>query len=398
MNFLNDVWNSFFEVPRKTTKKKKRGKRAAAPDTNFAEYTEAFVRDKPYEWDKKRTQQVLKNKAKIAIEKRREVHPPPKAPKISQKPVSKARKARAARQKPDARIEAPAVDDQTPDEKAVKMPPSSELNERVEEAVARADKIAKSLPPPKTRLIFQPILITGLHRKLLYLNPGDEKIQMAVYSIENGVELPSWASSFYKLLSVQAGRLHFDVRENKSLPFAFSDDKRRWVKRLYFNPRKPSTIQPITDELRSKYCNITKKNVQKILRTIETYQLNFMRRRPPKVLGRMNLEHPGILAIDMFFPSKLLGWRRMNCLACMDTWSRFCRCYALPRKDFASVEMALGLFLQEFSALGHLPRRILADKGTDLSAAKKVMEVYRQKGDKQGPLVLHSQTGTHKYH
>ena len=150
MNFLNDVWNSFFEVPRKTTKKKKRGKRAAAPDTNFAEYTEAFVRDKPYEWDKKRTQQVLKNKAKIAIEKRREVHPPPKAPKISQKPVSKARKARAARQKPDARIEAPAVDDQTPDEKAVKMPPSSELNERVEEAVARADNREVATTPQNT--------------------------------------------------------------------------------------------------------------------------------------------------------------------------------------------------------------------------------------------------------
>ena len=115
--------------------------------------------------------------------------------------------------------------------------------------------------------------------------------------------------------------------------------------------------------------------------------------RPPKVLGRMNLTAPGILAIDMFFPSKLLGWRKMNCLACMDTWSRFCRVYALPKKDFASVEAALTLFVQEFVALGHLPRRCLADKGTDLSAAKKVMEKFRLARDK-GPMVLHSQTGT----
>ena len=108
----------------------------------------------------------------------------------------------------------------------------------------------------------------------------------------------------------------------------------------------------------------------------------------------MNLTQPGILAIDMFFPSKLLGWRKMNCLACMDTWSRFCRCYALPKKDFKSVERALTMFLQEFTALGHLPRRILADKGSDLAAAKKCMEKYRKKKDGAGPLVLHSATGT----
>ena len=108
----------------------------------------------------------------------------------------------------------------------------------------------------------------------------------------------------------------------------------------------------------------------------------------------MTLTQPGILACDMFFPSKLLGWRKMNCLAVMDTWSRFCRCYALPTKDFKSVERALTMFCQEFAALGHLPRRMLADRGSDLAAAKKVMETYRLKKDRDVPLVLHSATGT----
>ena len=176
--------------------------------------------------------------------------------------------------------------------------------------------------------------------------------------------------------------------------FAFRHENRKAVKKLYFDPKKPSTIQPITDLLRKKYCNITKRDVTYILRTFETYQLNFGRRRPPKVLGRMNLKNPGVLACDMFFPSKLYGWRKMNCLAVMDTWSRFCRCYALPTKDKKSVIQALTLFCSEFAAHGHLPRRMLADKGSDLRGAYDVMEMYRQARDKNYPMVLHSHTGT----
>ena len=85
-----------------------------------------------------------------------------------------------------------------------------------------------------------------------------------------------------------------------------SDQKRSLVKRLYFNPKKASTIQPITDDLRKQFCNITKRDVTRILKTFETYQRNFMRHRPPKVLGRMVLTQPGILACDMFFPENEL--------------------------------------------------------------------------------------------
>ena len=96
----------------------------------------------------------------------------------------------------------------------------------------------------------------------------------------------------------------------------------------------------------------------------------------------------------MFFPSKLLGWVKMNCLTIMDTWSRFVRVYALPKKDLKSQEAAFTLFTNEFTALGHIPRRMLADRGSDLRGAVPVMETYRLARDKNNPMVLHSATGT----
>ena len=245
----------------------------------------------------------------------------------------------------------------------------------------------------KKRLIFQPKLMPGIQKRLLFCNPGDESIQLAHYAVVKQVELPPWAKPFGKVLSADHDTLFFKVH-NRELPFAWSYQKRKAVKQCYFHPKRASTIQPITDELREKYCNITKRDVTRILRTLETYQRNFRRMRPPKVLGRMNLSQPGILACDMFFPSKTLGWRKMNCLSVMDTWSRFVRCYALPKKDKDSQIAAFTLFTNEFTALGHIPRRMLADKGSDLAGAKVVMEKYRLARDKNGPMVLHSATGT----
>ena len=237
--------------------------------------------------------------------------------------------------------------------------------------------------------------MSGIQKRLLFINPGDESIQMAHYAVVQNVELPPWAKPFRQRLSADHDTLFFRVKD-REVPFAWSFQKRKAVKHNYFHPKKPSTIQPICDALREKYCNVTKRDVTRILRTLETYQRNFRRMKPPKVLGRMNLSQPGILACDMFFPSKLLGWRKptMNCLSVMDTWSRFVRCYALPKKDLKSQEAAFILFMNEFTALGHIPRRMLADKGTDLNGAKPVMERYRTARDKNGPMVLHSATGT----
>jgi len=54
------------------------------------------------------------------------------------------------------------------------------------------------------------------------------------------------------------------------------------------------------------------------------------------------------------------------------------------------VKKAMEKFMREFASLGHLPKIILCDKGTDLAPAKEVIEPYRTK---PGPMVLHSTTG-----
>ena len=127
------------------------------------------------------------------------------------------------------------------------------------------------------------------------------------------------------------------------------------MKRLYFAPKEPTGLQPITDALR-KYANVSRGDVSRILHSLETYQLNFGRRLAPKVLGRMSLLQPGIIAMDMFFPSAQLGWMKTGgCLTCMDCWSRYMHVYVLDSKKFDVVLKAMEAFLAEFSSYGFPP-------------------------------------------
>ena len=68
------------------------------------------------------------------------------------------------------------------------------------------------------------------------------------------------------------------------------------VKKLYFDPREPATIVPIASKLYKKWANINRRNVRVILQSLETYQLNRGRRRPPDIKNRMFLKNPGMLA------------------------------------------------------------------------------------------------------
>ena len=180
-------------------------------------------------------------------------------------------------------------------------------------------------------------------------------------------------------------------------PFATTEEKRKAVKALYFSPDEPSTIQPITDALRSKYVNIGRGNVRGILRSLETYQLNFRRRRPIKVMNRTLFKQPGILACDVFMPSKNLGFfGNRVVLVVMDVWSRFSRAYVAENKSAKLISQGIEAFVREFTSLGHLPRRMMADKGTDLGGWKNVdaiMERYRLPRDGDKPMVLRSVTG-----
>tara|TARA_B110000196_G_C21138312_1_gene662421 strand:+ start:210 stop:1625 length:1416 start_codon:yes stop_codon:yes gene_type:complete len=229
------------------------------------------------------------------------------------------------------------------------------------------------------------------HKHILFMNPGTQCIHDAMVAITNGAERPAWCK-YFKSLSVQNGKLMYGTKA-----FATSEEKRRLVKSKYFTPDEPSTIQPITDALRGKYCNISRSNVRNILRSLETYQLNFARRRPQKVNNTTIFKNPGVLACDVFMPSAKLGFfGKRICLTVMDVWSRFSRCYVIENKKAILVKQGIERFVKEFTSLGHLPRRMLCDKGTDLGGWKNVdaiMERYRLPRDKDQPMVLRSVTG-----
>ena len=102
--------------------------------------------------------------------------------------------------------------------------------------------------------------------------------------------------------------------------------------------------------------------------------------------NRFFMRNPGMIVMDMFFPSRKLGWAKTNVLVCADAWSRYTGVYAIDTKRKADVLKAMTDFLQDFASMGHVPRRILADKGTDMSAAYVVIERYRQYKDGNKPM------------
>ena len=273
------------------------------------------------------------------------------------------------------------------------------LNEAIEGPQERVNRIQTPAVKKKVRKNrqFYETTISKKRRHMLFMNPGTDKVLSARNALTSNTALPEWAIPFQGNLamsgddekSAEAPVLMFD-----GLQMATLEEKRVAVKRQYFDPKGFSTILPITDYLRTRFANITKGDVQRILRSLETYQRNFSRRRPPRVMGRMMLKNPGIIAMDMFFPTKkIAGWEgKWSCLTCMDCWSRYCHAYALPNKKFVTVEAAMTKFLQEFASFGFPPRRILSDKGSDMAAARKVMEKYRMHKDQNRPMVVHTQT------
>jgi len=264
-----------------------------------------------------------------------------------------------------------------------------------EDRVVRVQDRRKLVPIRK--LVMSKPQMSSKRKQMLFMNPGDEKIMQAVYALSQGARLPSWANKFANHLTVKGGRLYWRDSDRggvSEFPFATKGEKRTRVKACYFDPREPSTIEPITLKLREEYANITKRDVTNILRSLVTYQRNFRRRRPPDIKNRMFLYNPGMIAMDMFFPSVNDGWERYNCLTCMDTWSRYVGVYAISTKKYEDVIWAMKDFLSKFASLGHLPRRILSDKGTDMAGAVQAIEPYRTPRDGRKPMVLHSATGT----
>ena len=298
----------------------------------------------------------------------------PKRTKVEIKEEKKKLKREAIEEVPELKVDPPKPF--LIDPKHLETPEERKIRIEKKKFVLRA----------KTLMLLKPGAITKARRRLLFVNPGSQKVKDLHQAFLKGTNLPLWALPFEKELEFDDNWVYF---QGKAM--AWEEDKRDAIKKLYFDPKEGSTIQPITDKLREEWANISKRNVTQILRSFEVYQLNFGRRHPPKVLSRMSMLKPGMILADMFFPSQTLGWRKIGgVLTMMDAWSRYLQCYAVERKTAKLVKQGMERYLQEFASLGHLPRMILCDKGTDLAPAKVVMERYRKK---TGPLVYHSTTG-----
>ena len=367
MGFARDVWKAFRETvhefqagPKKTRKKK------------LKKFPKLRVRLKRY-----------------PEPRRPRLKPEPKGFKEKKRPEPKGSKEKIKYIKRERAIISAPQELQEWEEKIEKN--DTGINKKIERAQERVERISSEPVKKlvrKNRRFYQTTM--GKKRKhLLFMNPGTEKINEAIIALRTNSELPKWAQPFAAQLSVQKEELMFE-----GLPMATKERKRDAVKRMYFDPKGFSTIEPICDALREKFANISQRNVRNILRSLETYQRNFGRRRPPKITGRMSLKNPGIIAMDMFFPTKkIAGWTgKYKCLTCMDCWSRYTWVYALVNKDLPSQIQAMQDFLQKFSAFGWMPRRILADRGSDLKGAKRVIEPYRTKKDGNEPMVVFTQT------
>jgi len=229
-------------------------------------------------------------------------------------------------------------------------------------------------------------------RHILFMNIGDDRIFEAVQWQTRGGPRPPWTENV-RGLSAKGMTLHL-TENGRTRPFALREKKRNAVKKLFFNPKEPSTIQPITDALRHEFCNISRANVRGVLKSLEVYQLMRPRRKMPKIEHHTVYTKPGVIAMDSFFPSEKTGWLKRNILVCMDVWSRFSRAYAIEKREQRFYKVAMEEFFKELMSLGVMPRRLLTDKGSELHIGTPLMEKFRLPRDGKNPMHLRSFTGT----
>ena len=236
-------------------------------------------------------------------------------------------------------------------------PQGKSINDFIETAGERTYRLKKQQQKAKPKNES----MTRQRKHFLFINPGTEKINLLRYALRQNKPLPKWCEqgTFARLFELKGNKIFFENMEVLT-----TEEKRKVVKESYFDPTKPATIEKIFLLYRETYANLSKRNVRDTLKSLETYQLNYRRQRPPKVLGKMNLTAPGVIVADIFFPSKLL-WDTKPCLCIMDCWSRFSRVYVLERKTKALTLKAFDKFFRELMGLGHRPRVLLTDKGSE---------------------------------
>ena len=212
--------------------------------------------------------------------------------------------------------------------------------------------------------------MTNRQKHLLFTNPGKEKCEQLVRYFKNNTERPLWSIPFPEF-EYKNGQILF---ENKKLAI----DKQKIVRDMYFHPQKPQTIEHIAFELQKKYCNISKSNVRDCLRRIETYQLNFGRRKPKDLKGIFSVTQRGIVVYDLAFPDR--RWDNKNpILVVMDIYTRYTWVRSLENKTKKLVQSVIETFLRFLVSNGIKISVLLSDLGSEFSGMENLARKFDAK-------------------
>ena len=198
-----------------------------------------------------------------------------------------------------------------------------------------------------------------------YLRPGIVKIDMAKQWLMKKVSVrPRWTQGFGDTLSLKGGRLMV-----AGLPVMSEAELRKQVKKVYYTAKLPVTVEGIFDYLRGRIANASRKQVHRVLNTLQTYQMLKARRKPLKNEQTTMVLQPGRIGQDTFFPSKKYWNGRIYPVTVLaDQWSGYTRAYLMGSEKAAYSYYALKLFIQELqSEYGVRVNQLLTDKGTEMA-------------------------------
>ena len=243
------------------------------------------------------------------------------------------------------------------------------------------DTAAKRLKEPKSTRKTTHDILTPARRRFLFLRLGDEAILR--YAAGGA---PPWTNLYPTQLSRNNGRGYFE-----GLPILLKDEKRKLVKKTYFDPGKPTSQYAIHDHLLKEAANLTRRDVVSALHKLEVYQRLRQRQLPHKITGRTEYFSPGYFAADTIYPGqKWGGWPKTVIFTVVDAWSRYCGAYVVSDKQKGTIGKAFKLYLDSYNTFASAPpKKLMIDRGSELRELDSIMETYSQKR----PCVFRSLTG-----
>ena len=219
-------------------------------------------------------------------------------------------------------------------------------------------------------LEFEEIAQPGVIKLFRWLRPGIVKQDMAKQWLLGKTKLrPRWTQGFGDELSLKGGRLMVS-----GLPVMSDAELRKHIKKTYYTPSLPITVEGVFDHLRERIANASRKQVHKVLNSLQTYQLLKPRRKPMVNTQTTMVYQPGRIGQDTFFPSKKYWNGRVYPVTVLaDQWSGYTKAFLMGTEEAHYSYYALKLFIQELqSEFGVRVNQLLTDKGSEMAYDKQL--------------------------